>query len=312
MGAQGRQKIQGGEVMKKSNSIISWLWKIPVCAIAYFWGTVIGGGMTTALALEMPRFPGELDPTLQGWLLIPAGLVYALGLAAMAIGLAGRWWERWVILALFLFCINGVGNAIETTIFTTLGGPVGAAAGFLLPSVLCALAVALLFPAPSETSLAAKTTEFFSHWKPGRLALRLLLAVLAFPVVYFFFGMIVAPIVTPYYAELEFLKIPPITTLIPVLHLRSALIFLVTLPIIIGWDGSRSKFILGLALGNAAAVGLGGLVQVTFFPAVLQWTHGIEILADGIVYAWILALLFVPKDSRIELSQPSANDQLAA
>ena len=117
---------------------------------------------------------------------------------------------------------------------------------------------------------------------------------------------------TPYYAELDFLKIPAMTTLVPVVHLRSALILLVTLPIIIGWDSSRPRFILGLGLGNAAAVGLGGLAQVTFFPPVLQWTHGIEILADGLVYAWILALLFVPKDSKIELARPTSNDQLAA
>jgi len=260
----------------------------------------------------MPQFPGELDPAVQGLLLIPGGLVFALGLAAMAVGLAGRWWERWLILAMFLFGINGIGNGIETTIFTTLGGSVGAAVGFLLPSVLCALAVAILFPAPSETSLAEKAAGFFSYWKPAKLALRIVLGILAFPIIYFFFGMIVAPIVTPYYAELDFLVIPPMSTLVPVLHLRSALIFLVTLPIIIGWDSSRSKFILGLALGNATAVGLGGLVQVTFFPAILRWTHGIEILVDGLVYAWVLALLFMPKSQDVQEAQPATDESLAA
>jgi len=298
--------------MNQKNSIISWLWKLPLCALAYVVGTMLGGVLVTALSLEMPQFPGELDPAVQGLLLIPGGFVYALGLAAMAIGLAGRWWERWLILAMFLFGINGIGNGIETTIFTTLGGPVGAAVGFLLPSVLCALTVALLFPAPSDTSLAEKTASFLSHWRPGKLALRIVLAILAFPIVYFFFGMIVAPIVTPYYAALDFLVIPPMSTLVPVLHLRSALIFLVTLPIIIGWDSSRSKLILGLALGNAAAVGLGGLVQVTFFPAILRWTHGIEILVDGIVYAWVLALLFMPKGQQAEEAQPAADEPLAA
>jgi hypothetical protein len=298
--------------MTSKNTVLSWLWKLPLCAFAYVVGTVIGGMLVTALSLEMPRFPGDLDPALQGFLLIPAGLVFALGLAAMAIGLAGRWWERWAILSIFLFGINGVGNGIETTIFTTLGGSVGAAVGFLPPAALCALAVALLFPAPSETSLASKAAEFFSRWKPGSLSLRLLLAVLAFPVIYFLFGMIVAPIVTPYYAELEFLKIPAMSTLVPVLHLRSALILLVTLPIIAGWDNSRSNLILGLALGNATAVGLGGLVQVTFFPAVLRWTHGIEILADGLVYAWILALLFMPRSRAADQAKPAADEPLAA
>jgi len=296
--------------MSPKNTFASWLWKLPVCAVAYVVGTVIGGALITALALEMPQVPGGADPTVQGLLLIPGGLVFALGLAAMATGLAGRWWERWAILSIFLFAINGVGNAIETTIFTTLGGPVGAALGFLLPSVLCALAVALLFPPPSEATLAQKASEFFSQWKPSSLVSRFVLAILAFPIVYFVFGMIVAPIVTPYYAELDFLKIPAMSTLVPVLHLRSTLIFLVTLPIIIGWNSSRARFILGLGLGNATAVGLGGLVQVTFFPAVLRWTHGIEILVDGLVYAWVLALLFLPKTRRVEEAQGAADESL--
>jgi hypothetical protein len=281
--------------MKKENSIVSWLWKLLLCAAAYVVGTVVGGVLLTALAIEMPQVPGGGDPTMQGLLLIPGGLVFALGLAAMATGLAGRWWERWLILTVFLFAINGVGNAIETTIFTTLGGPVGAALGFLLPAVFCALAVTILFPGPSETSFAEKAREFFAAWKPSKLAIRIVLGILAFPFIYFFFGALVAPIVTPYYDQLDFLKIPEMSVLVPVLHLRSTLILLVTLPVVIAWDSSRSRFILGMALGNATAVGLGGLVQVTFFPAVLRWVHGIEILADGIAYAWVLALLFVPK-----------------
>lgn len=297
--------------MKPQNTITSWLWKLPLCTVAYVVGTMFGGVLITALSLQMPQFPGELDPAVQGLLLIPGGLVYAIGLAAMAIGLSGRWWERWAILAMFLFGINGIGNGIEATIFTTLGGPVGAAVGFLPASVFCALAVALLFPGPSETPFAIKASRFFSNWKPSKLATRIILAIIAFPIIYFFFGALVAPVVTPYYAELDFLKIPPMSVLVPVLHLRSTLILLVTLPIIIAWDSSRARFILGLALGNAAAVGIGGLVQVTFFPAILRWVHSIEILVDGIVYAWVLALLFIAK--RLVASQSnSAAEPIAA
>jgi hypothetical protein len=281
--------------MKANNSLFSWIWKLLVCTIAYIVGTVIGGGLVTALSIEMPQAPGGGDPTLQGLLLFPAGLIFALGLAAMATGLAGRWWERWIILSLFLWGINGVGNAIETTIFTTLGGPVGAALAFLLPAICCAYAVAHLFPGPAETSFADQASEFLSTWKPSKLAVRIALGILAFPLVYIFFGMLVAPIVTPYYDQLDFLKIPPISVMLPVLHGRSALILLVTLPVIFGWAGSRKHFIFGLGLGNATAVGLGGLMQVTFFPVILRWVHGVEILADGIAYAWLLALLFIPK-----------------
>ena len=256
--------------------------------------------LAVALGLEVPGVPGQVDMTVQGLLLFPTGLVFSIGLAAMAIGLVGRWWQRWLILAAFLYFINGIGNAIESVLFTTLGGQAGDAVAFLVPSVACGIAVALLFPAPADVSLANKGAEFLARYKPVSLAGRMLLAIVAFPVIYLLFGGIVSPIVVPYYEALDFLKIPPMSTLIPVAHLRSVLLLLVSLPIIIAWEGSRGRLILGLGLGHAAAVGLGGLVQASFFPAVLRWVHGIEIFADSMVYAWILVLLFAAKSRNVQ------------
>jgi hypothetical protein len=284
--------------MSSGISPVSWLWKLAVCSVAYATGAVLGGMLAMALSLDLPRVPGPVDQALQGILLFPAGLVYSIGLAAMAIGLVGRWWQRWFLLVAFLFVINGIGNAIEGTLFTTLGGQVGAAVAFLVPSVTCAFAVALLFPTPSGMSLAQKFSGFLARSKPVPLAGRVLIAILAFPVIYLAFGGIVAPIVVPYYEALDFLKIPPLSTLIPVAHVRSVLLLLVSLPIIIGWEGSRARLILGLGLGHAAAVGVGGLVQATFFPSVLRWVHGVEIFADSMVYAWVLVLLFADKSRK--------------
>jgi len=298
--------------MTTRKSIVSWLWKIPLSGGIHALGTTIGGILVAALALEMPQVPGETDQTVQALLMLPGGIAFAFGLAAMATGLIGRWWERWAVLGTFLFVVNGVGNAIEANIFTTMGGSVGAAVVNLPGSFLCALAVAVLIPGPSKESLAAGLGDFFSRRSLATLGSRVGMAILAFPVVYFFFGMMIAPIVTPHYADLDFLTIPPMTTLIPVLLLRSTLLLLVSLPIIMGWDGSRPTLILALGLGHFTAVGLGGLIQVTFFPAILRWTHGIEILADSMVYAWILALLFVPRTFRLKEPQPITDGQIAA
>jgi hypothetical protein len=279
---------------------LSWLWRLTVCSVVYAAGAVVGAMLAVALGLEVPGVPGQVDMTVQGLLLFPTGLVFSIGLAAMAIGLVGRWWQRWLILAAFLYFINGIGNAIESALFTTLGGESAGAVAFLVPSVACAIAVTLLFPAPADVSLANKGAEFLARYKPVSLAGRMLLAIVAFPVIYLLFGGIVSPIVVPYYEALDFLKIPPMSTLIPVAHLRSVLLLLVSLPIIIAWEGSRGRLILGLGLGHAAAVGLGGLVQASFFPAVLRWVHGIEIFADSMVYAWILALLFAAKSVKVQ------------
>ena len=281
--------------MTTNNSLVSWFWKLPVCMLAFAVGSAIGGSLVMALGIELPQAPGAVDQDAMALLLLPGGLIFSFGLAVMAVGLTGRLWQRWVILTVFLWGINGVGNAIETTIFTTLGGPVGAALSFLPPAALCALAVAWLFPAPTETPFADKAREFFSTWKPSQLAIRIVLAILAFPVIYFFFGAVVAPIVVPLYEQVDFLKLPPMSVLIPVLIGRSTLILLVTLPVVIGWDSSRARAILGIGLGNATAVGLGGLAMVTFIPAMLRWVHSAEILVDGLVYGWVLALLFIPK-----------------
>ena len=136
--------------MNTQNTLYSWIWKLPVCAVAYVAGTIISGIVTMALGIEMPRVPGEVDESQVTLLLFAGGLVFSVGLAAMAIGLTGPWWQRWLVLGTFLFVINGIGNAIETTIFTTLGGQLGMAFGFFLPSFLCALSVALLFPSQSS------------------------------------------------------------------------------------------------------------------------------------------------------------------
>lgn len=286
--------------MNTETNIVSWLWKLAVCAVVYAAGAILGVMLATALGLELPRFPGQVDMTVQGLLLFPTGLVFSIGLAVMAIGLVGRSWQRWLILAIFLYVINGIGNAIESALFTTLGGQIGDAVAFLVPSAACAIAVTLLFPAPSSAPLAQKGAEFLAQYKPVSLAGRTLAAILAFPVIYLVFGGIVSPIVVPHYEVLDFLKIPPMSTLLPVAHLRSVLLLLVSLPIVIAWEGSRSRLILGLGLGHAAAVGVGGLVQATFFPAVLRWVHGVEIFADSMVYAWILVLLFAVKSRDVQ------------
>jgi hypothetical protein len=234
-----------------------------------------------------------------------------LGVALVSVGLAGRWWERGAILAAFIWVIYGVGTAIESSLFSTLGGGVAMAVMQLPPAVLVALAVTLLFAAPSDEGFRERAAAFFSGWKPGKLAARLGLAVLAFPLFYFLFGMMVAPIVTPHYERLDFLVIPALPALLKVLFTRSVLLLLVSLPVIVGWRESRGRLMLALGLGHFVAVGFAGLIQAPFFPAILRWVHGIEILADSICYAAALVWLFFPRRSRAGEEQPALQERLA-
>jgi hypothetical protein len=288
-----------------------WSWSIPVCVLALFVGQTLGVALVSAVGLELMPSPVAVDEGLQTVLFFAAAIAIAVALAGMAVGLAGRWWERGAILAAFIYGVYGVGNAIEASIFTTLGGELALVVMHLPPAVLGALAVALLFGAPSDERFGESAAAFFSRWKPGKLAARLGLALLAFPAIYFLFGMMIAPIVTPQYEQLDFLVIPPLQTLLTVIFTRSALLLLVSLPVIVAWRESRGRLILGLGLGHFVAVGLAGLIQATFFPAVLRWTHGVEILADSICYAAVLAWLFLPRRSRAGSEQPALRERLA-
>jgi hypothetical protein len=292
-------------------TLVRWLWRIPVCMAVLIAGQMLGTALVSALGLELSAAPVSVDEGIQFLLLFPAAIAIAVALAGMAVGLAGRWWERGAILATFVYGVYGVSNAIEVSIFTTLGGEVALAVMHLLPSVLGGMAVALLFAAPSGEGFRERGAAFFSRWKPGTLAARLGLAVLAFPFFYFLFGMMVAPIVTPHYTQLDFLVIPPLPTLLKVLFTRSVLLLLVSLPVIVGWRESRGRLILALGLGHFVAVGFAGLVQATFFPAVLRWTHGIEILADSICYAAALAWLLLPRRSGAGEEQPALQERFA-
>jgi hypothetical protein len=281
--------------MKSLKHIASWLWRLAVAGAIYGVGLVLGGGLAAALRLEPPRIPEPADPTIALLLLLSGGMAIALGLAAMASGLEGRSWQRWAILGAFAFVVNGVGTAIETTHFTTLGGDTFAALATLPASFLCSLAVVMLFPGLPRSSATVGVRAGFASFGTGKLAARLLLALLAFPFFYFLFGLMIAPIVIPYTEQLDFLVIPPMSMLLRVLLLRSALFLLVSVPVIACWGRSRGRLAVALGVGHFTAVGLSGLLQVTFFPAVMRWTHGVEILATSACYGLALAwLLFAP------------------
>jgi len=273
------------------------MWKIPACGAAMAAGTVLGHAVATALGLEMPSVVSGVSPDRQFVLMLLGAMAFAAGLAAMNAGMNGSRLERWIALASFGFVINGVGNTLEASIFSNIGGGLAMLVMKLPSTVLCALAVVLVFAPTRRVGLRDRWSDWFSGWSKASLAARLCVGVVAFPVIYFVFGMLIAPIVTPYYDALEFLVIPPLATILVVLFTRSLLLLLVSLPVIAGWSGTRGKLVLALGLGHFVAVGLTDLLQAPFFPAVLRWTHGIEILADSMFYAFVLAWLLVPRQS---------------
>jgi len=283
---------------ESQNPIVSWMWKVPTIAIAYFIGVMISGAFITAVKMPWPVFPGSASESGNLILELISSICMASCLALLAWGIRGSRFARWLILAAFTYVAFGLNNQIEAAIFTTYGGTATMLVFFILPCAFGAAAAVNFFrPEERDTSLENVLT--------GRPVLtwwwRVAIAWLAFPVIYVFFGMLAAPFVVPVYEAKDFgLTLPGWGTMLPVALVRSALYLAVTVPILVTWARSRRSLYWALAVGFFAMMGLIGLLSVTFFPPVLRITHSIEILGDALVYAWLLVALFVPKSKASE------------
>ena len=276
-----------------SNSRIALWWMIPAVAIAYFIGELISGAVITALKLPWPAIPGSTDQT-STLLMSSIGAVFIAGcLALLARGIQGSFASRWLILAVFTYVTFGFNNQLEAAFFTAFGGTTTMMLFFITPCLLGAAAAAKLIRQDPKVS---KLETVVSEQPVSKWWWRVVAAWLAFPVIYLFFGTLVAPIVVPYYQQLDFgLTLPGFGTIIPLAMGRSALFLAVTIPVLMNWAGSRRSLIWTLSISFFAMMGLVGLLTTFFFPPALRVFHSIEILCDAVVYAWVVVALFIPK-----------------
>jgi hypothetical protein len=130
----------------------------------------------------------------------------------------------------------------------------------------------------------------------------------AFPLVYYGFGSLIAPLVLDYYRQgIAELAMPDMARLVPVLLLRSLLFLLVCLPILITWQQSHWRLLVTLGLVLFMLVGGVNLLQAYWFPPILRVVHSLEILADEFVYAGALVMLLartVPGPLQRQVRQP--------
>jgi len=285
------------------NTAISWLWKIPAIAVAYFVGVMISGGVITATKMQWPTFPGSVSESENFFLALVSSILMAACLALVARGIRGSQFARWFILAVFTYVAFGLNNQIEAAIFTTYGGNTTMLLFYILPCAFGAAAAIRLFRPEQDSA----TLEDAIIGQPlSRWLWRVIVVWLAFPVIYLFFGTLAAPVVVPVYQSQDFgLTLPGFGTMIPVALVRSALYLAVTIPILVNWSRSRHSLFLSLGIALFAMMGLIGLLSATFFPPVLRVAHSVEILGDAVVYTWLLVALFIPK-VRHEINEPVA------
>jgi hypothetical protein len=278
--------------------MVKYAGKIFLCALSSMIGTFVGGMLSTALRLEQPKLPESVNLPLLGLLCFVAGIVLSVALAALSPSFRGNHASRFAIIAWFVFAWLGINNTIEASIFTSIGGGPTAIVSMLFLSVFVAGAVVLLFTnREREKSFSEVVRRFFHNRTAAQWAIRFSLAVLAFPVVYFFFGMPVGLMVGKFYQAQSFgLQLPSLDVVIGVQFIRSLIALLTALPILIAWTGSRHGFGWTFGLNLFVVAGLYGIMQAYWMPWTLRSIHTVELFLDSMVYAWLVAALLLPRE----------------
>ncbi len=276
--------------------VFSYLWKLPLSGMGFFLGLSVGGVILSAVGLQAPELPAGAEANQVAVHFLLSSMVLAFILSFISQQLHCRWVCRWLILASLTWVIGGVGMVLESSIFMATGAVssissgIYTAASFLLPSLFLTLLIALLFPpGKSQEPNTAKLANFLSSRTVSDWLGRFLIILLAYPLTYFLFGLIVRPLIQDFYLQGQFELINPSWgQMIPIQLVRSLLFLLVSLPVIIFWSGSQKG--LWLALGFSVFMLTAFLAVFTsyWFPWQLRLYQGLELLADSLVYAWVL------------------------
>jgi hypothetical protein len=276
-------------------TLLSYAWKTLACTVAYMLGSMLGVSVAAALGVDLPSPPPGSQPTRLALFASLASLTLGASLGPLASGLRSRYLPRFAALALLAYLCLGVNTALETKIFTTVGGAAGMIVMFLPATLACAAAAAALFrPLARPEPAAALWSRFSAQFGASSWAWRLAAAIAAFPLVYLAFGMMVGPFVVDAYRDNAFgLKLPGWGQIIPMQFLRSALFLIASVPAIAFWGGSRLRLALSLGLASYVFVGLFGMLQAYWLPTAMRLLHGTELAADSFAYSALLVLLLV-------------------
>ena len=251
--------------------------------------------LVSALGMPLPKLPEQANERTMGLCLILGSLALTIGLAPLVRRIRGGFAVRWLALAGLCYVCLGVNTPIEAAIFSNLGGMATIPVFSLLPCLLFAATTALVFkPADRSDSFRANAKRFFAGRPAGEWTWRIGAAVCTFPLIYWTFGLMIAPAVRPYYEQGQFgLALPSATAIILVQLPRSTLFLAATLPILIAASGPRRPVVLALGVAFYVLVGLFSMIQTYWLAPTLLVLHNLEIFADSMVYAFALALLLV-------------------
>jgi hypothetical protein len=288
--------MEGGAMTPKT--VFIFLGKLLICALTFVVGMILGGILAGLAGLPAPTLPPEMDANTTMLIMFASSPLLVLALYFLGRELVGGWFVRAGVLALLAWIAYTLNTVIEGIVFSSyVNDPWFNLITFTPPVLLCAGATAWLYPSHhrAESFLYAWRTHFQQR-TASAWTWRLLLAAVSFMPIYYFFGLLVVPFVGAYYQQSAFgLAVPPLSTLLAVLLLRSVLFFVATLPVIVAWQGTKGQLWLRLGFALFVLVGLIYMLAGTWLPPALRFIHSLEILADSFVHAAVLVWLLAPR-----------------
>jgi hypothetical protein len=285
-------------VATNSDEPFAWLARIAAFAIIF---TVLN-----LLYLEVSTLHGTYPPIATVALSFVSGLLLGAVVGFISTMLPLRTTARLAVLWAALFVIQFFADLIEGAFFTTIVSTAATFLGGTLIGVVISLAEAaagasMFKPRILVQDFPASFRSFFAHRRSVSWLVIVIVASVAYFPVYFAFGAIISPIVLPYYTNPSNglnLTIPSLQTLVMVELLRGFLFVGALLPLLATLKASNRARFLSLASLFFVAGALIPFITNTSLPLLLKSVHGMEILADSIVYAAILTYLFrIPRVS---------------
>jgi hypothetical protein len=278
--------------------------KVLVCAAVYVVAAMAAGMVLPKVGIQPPTLPEQVEAEE----LMPYFFLGALALSALMAPLAGllrgRYLQRLTCLFVFATVCLAVNTAIEASIFTTVSHVFGVVAHQIVPLLAFSAVLAAVFGAERAEGFSRRQGRLVPAWTPQQWAARIAIAVVAFPAIYLLFGTAVAPFVVDHYRQGAFgLTLPPMGVIVAVQFVRSVLFLAASLGVLMMLSGSRHRRILSFALAFFVLTGLFEMLQAYWLPEALRLAHGLELLADSVVYAIVMVIALSPRaqtDARIE------------
>ncbi len=280
--------------MKKNIAkiLVSIFWKIIILTLSFMVGLIGSRLLFYQLGIATPRLSTQAPESVAVYYLLTGSLILTLGLFPLIQKIGGNFMSRFLIVFLFLFACFGIGVSVENSFYTT-DGNLWIILIILIPSLIFALVATLLTKTQSGFEVfSEKLKEYFKTQTTKQWSIRVFLAIISFPIIYFLFGILASPFVMDYYQQSNLnLTVPAVGVIMGVQVFRSILFLLVTLPILITWMGNKMQLILFLGLAHFVLVFSYDFVLAIQLPLTLELIHGVEILLDSMVYAWVMVKL---------------------